>query len=167
MGSVAAFAGGTLPTGWLLCDGSAISRAAYAALFDIIGTTYGAGDGATTFALPDLTDKFIEGGATSGTVKSAGLPNIQGEVNISFQNVQIAIGDAHGALNYKDAWTSNFNVNVTGSGAVSGYGGRMRFDASDSNSIYGNSTTVQPPALTMQFAIYTGKSSRYAWLRTA
>ncbi len=45
----------TLPTGWLLCDGSAVSRTAYAALFSAIGTTWGAGDGSTTFNVPDLT----------------------------------------------------------------------------------------------------------------
>lgn len=51
-GVVTAFAGTTPPTGWLKCDGSAISRERYAALFAVIGTTYGAGDGSTTFNLP-------------------------------------------------------------------------------------------------------------------
>ena len=51
-GMVMAFAGTTAPSGWLKCDGSAISRTTYAALFNVIGTTYGAGDGSTTFNLP-------------------------------------------------------------------------------------------------------------------
>lgn len=51
-GCVAAFAGTTAPTGWLKCDGSAISRTTYAALFAAIGTKYGTGDGSTTFNLP-------------------------------------------------------------------------------------------------------------------
>ena len=75
-GVVQAFAGNTTPQGWLLCDGSAVSRTNYAALYAVIGTTYGAGDGSTTFNLPNLVDKFVEGSATAGTVKSAGLPNI-------------------------------------------------------------------------------------------
>jgi microcystin-dependent protein len=49
------------PAGWLICDGSLASRATYAALFAAIGTTYGAGDGVTTFRLPDLRGEFIRG----------------------------------------------------------------------------------------------------------
>lgn len=60
-GAVMAFAMQTLPTGWLECDGTAISRSTYAALFAAIGTTYGVGDGATTFNLPDLRAYFIRG----------------------------------------------------------------------------------------------------------
>ena len=60
-GTVAFFAQGAAPTGWLTCDGALISRATYAALFAAIGTTYGAGDGTTTFALPDLRGEFVRG----------------------------------------------------------------------------------------------------------
>lgn len=49
------------PTGYLICDGSAVSRATYADLFALIGTTYGAGDGSTTFNLPDYRGKFLRG----------------------------------------------------------------------------------------------------------
>ena len=51
-GAVMAFAGSSAPEGWLVCDGSAISRTTYADLFAVIGTTYGDGDGNTTFNLP-------------------------------------------------------------------------------------------------------------------
>ena len=51
---MSAFAGATAPTGWLLCDGAAVSRTTYAALFAVIGTAYGAGNGSTTFNVPDL-----------------------------------------------------------------------------------------------------------------
>jgi microcystin-dependent protein len=51
----------TPPTGWLLADGSNVSRTTYAALFAVVGTTFGAGDGSTTFAVPDLRGKFILG----------------------------------------------------------------------------------------------------------
>ena len=71
---------GENPQGALLCDGSAVSRTMYPDLFAKIGTTYGAGDGSTTFNLPNLSDnRFVEGSTTAGTAKSAGLPNITGE----------------------------------------------------------------------------------------
>ena len=60
-GSVYTFAGATVPTGWLKCNGALLSRTTYAALFAVIGTTYGAGDGSTTFALPDLRGEFVRG----------------------------------------------------------------------------------------------------------
>jgi microcystin-dependent protein len=52
-GTVMDFAGAAAPTGWVVCDGSAISRTTYSALFSVIGTTYGVGDGSTTFNVPD------------------------------------------------------------------------------------------------------------------
>lgn len=55
------------PAGWLLCDGSAVSRTTYSALFAVMGVTYGAGDGSTTFNLPDLRQRFPLGKAASGT----------------------------------------------------------------------------------------------------
>lgn len=60
-GVVAAFAGSAAPSGWLLCYGQAVSRTTYAALFAAIGTTYGAGDGSTTFNLPDLRGRSAFG----------------------------------------------------------------------------------------------------------
>ena len=69
IGGVFPFAGTTAPTGYLLCDGSAISRTTYADLFTEIGTTYGAGDGSTTFNVPDTRGIFIQG-AGSQTISS-------------------------------------------------------------------------------------------------
>ena len=60
-GSVIAFAGNTAPSGWLECDGSAVSRSTYANLFSAIGTAFGVGDGTTTFNLPDLRGEFVRG----------------------------------------------------------------------------------------------------------
>ena len=60
-GAVLYFAGQTAPAGWLKANGAAVSRTAYAALFAAIGTTYGAGDGSTTFNLPDLRGEFMRG----------------------------------------------------------------------------------------------------------
>lgn len=60
-GTVAHFAASTAPSGWLKANGAAVSRTNYAALFLAIGTTYGAGDGATTFNVPDLRGEFVRG----------------------------------------------------------------------------------------------------------
>jgi microcystin-dependent protein len=60
-GEISMWATGSAPTGWLICDGSAISRTTYAALFAVIGTVYGAGDGSTTFNLPNLKGRVVVG----------------------------------------------------------------------------------------------------------
>jgi len=61
VGSVNTFAMVTAPEGWLGCDGSAVSRSTYSLLYSAIGTTYGVGDGSTTFNLPDLRGEFVRG----------------------------------------------------------------------------------------------------------
>lgn len=151
-GCVQAFAGQTTPNGWLLCDGSAVSRVTYAKLFSVIGTSYGSGDGTSTFNLPNLIDKFVEGSVTSGTVKSAGLPNITGQYSMdsttasTLNNSLQAIGAFTKKETLSDGSTS-VAYRTTASPSD------IAFDASLSNSIYGGSTTVQPPALTMQYII--------------
>lgn len=77
VGSVISFAGSAAPNGYLLCDGAAVSRSIYASLFAIIGTAYGAGDGTTTFNLPDLRSRMVVGvgqgsGLTSRTLAASG-----------------------------------------------------------------------------------------------
>lgn len=145
-GSIIAFAGNTtLPDGYLLCDGSKVSRTTYKKLFDIIGTTYGAGDGKTTFTLPNLIDRFLEGSSAAGSYKAAGLPNITGYSNWNQNGKDY---DFDGA--FKSS-THRTGANV-GSGNSTGVW-KLNFDASDSNNIYGNSLTVQPAALTTKFLI--------------
>jgi len=61
VGSVTAFAGATAPASWLLCAGQAVSRTVYAPLFAVIGTTYGVGDGSTTFTVPDMRGRAVAG----------------------------------------------------------------------------------------------------------
>ena len=166
IGTVAAFSSNSLPTGWLLCDGSAVSRTTYAALFTAIGTTYGSGDGSTTFALPNLTDKFIQGSSTAGTVKEAGLPNITGGSNTAIsaiKNDKTAAETWSGAIGTASSYSGSL---ANPSGIVGNSGHRpLLFDASKSNAIYGKSSTVQPPALTMKCAIYTGVTSNHKWVR--
>lgn len=65
VGTIAPFGGTTDPSYWLICDGRAISRTDYAALFGVIGTTYGAGDGSTTFNIPDFTGNVAVGASAT------------------------------------------------------------------------------------------------------
>lgn len=149
-GAVIPFAGSTAPTGYLLCDGREVSRTDYPYLFDAIGTTYGEGNGSTTFNLPNLQDKFVQGSGTNaiGTEMSAGLPNITGEW------VPGSIPTNHG--NYtkgavKGILGTSSKIALAGTIAAPGYG--FSINASHSSSIYGNSTTVQPPSIVMQYII--------------
>lgn len=66
IGAIQAYGGSTAPYGWLICDGSAVSRTTYSALFSVIGTTYGTGNGSTTFNLPDLKGRTLVGVGNSG-----------------------------------------------------------------------------------------------------
>lgn len=119
---------------WL--EGAEISRTTYAALFEIYGTTYGEGDGSTTFNLPDFRNRTIWGAEDFGYIE-AGLPNINGSVSM-----QIGSGSpGSGSLYMTDnggGWT--------GRGSFGG-SWNLLIDASRSSSIYGNSTTVQPPSV--------------------
>jgi microcystin-dependent protein len=71
-GAVIAHAGTTAPSGWLLANGAEVSRTTYAALFAVIGTVFGVGDGSTTFNLPNLKQRFPLGKADSGTGAAVG-----------------------------------------------------------------------------------------------
>lgn len=71
-GAVQAFAMNGAPSGWLAANGSNVSRTTYAALFSAIGTTYGTGDGSTTFTLPDLRGYFVRGSGTNSDGVAAG-----------------------------------------------------------------------------------------------
>ena len=78
IGAILAFGGATAPAGWMICNGAAISRTTYAALFAAIGTAFGAGDGSTTFNIPDLREATTKGAGETGQtvgnhVKSGGL----------------------------------------------------------------------------------------------
>ena len=80
VGEVAFFARSTPPAGWLKANGAEVSRTTYAALFAAIGTTFGAGDGRSTFNLPDLRGEFIRGVDDGRNVDSGrGLGTAQGD----------------------------------------------------------------------------------------
>ena len=149
IGEVVAFSKNSDPAGYLLCDGRAVSRTQYAKLFAEIGTKYGAGDGSTTFNLPNLVNRFVEGSTSAGSYIQAGLPNITGSFSGGDIEALWDLGNSTGAFSVIKENTSNVregsesDLNTVG----------VTFDASKSNSIYGNSTTVQPNALTMRYFI--------------
>lgn len=148
-GTIYAFAGNDIPTGYLPCNGSVISRTTYADLFAVIGTTYGSGDGSTTFNLPDLTDRFLEGSSTAGNYISAGLPNIKGVLVSPSNDGWKVLQD--NTLFYSG--TSDYDYRTHLESQPNGMSGAQYFDASRYNPIYGNSDTVQPSALTMRYII--------------
>lgn len=122
--------------GFLLCNGGAYSRTTYAALFAILGTSFGSGDGSTTFNLPDFRGRTIQGAnANLKAVLAAGLPNFPG-----FTGALSADSAINGPF-YKGGNIYGF----TGSSYATGLG--TFFDPSRVSSIYGASTTVQPPAI--------------------
>ena len=147
-----------VPAGWLQCNGAAVSRTTYAALFAKIGTKYGSGNGSTTFNLPNLHHKFIEGTTTSSEVGksvSAGLPNITG---VGYDTLRAADVTA---VNKYVSGAIYSKARTTAASAVSYYsiinndkGGCLRFDASRSSSTYGTST-VQPSSVRLVHCIKT------------
>ena len=150
-GVIIPFAGTSVPTGCLLCNGAVVSRTNYANLFAAIGTLYGAGDGSTTFALPDLRDRVLQGSSSThaaGSYIAAGLPNITGSLS-STSGFLTGNGFSQALQTY---WGDTFAVYVnTSQRANAGYG--FDFNASRSNALYGANSTVQPPAIATNFII--------------
>lgn len=148
-GSVFPFAGITAPESFLLCNGQEVSRFTYAKLYGVIGDTYGAGDGTTTFNLPDFRDRFAQGAnGNLGEKKEAGLPNIKGSFNSAINAYRFSEVNGEGAFT---GTTGTTDGSATGSNAVKAT--RIYMDASKVNAIYGNSNTVQPKAICVNFII--------------
>lgn len=154
IGCIIPFSGSTIPVGFLLCDGSEVSKIDYADLYAIIADTYGTATDTSKFKLPDLRDRFVQGAnGNLGTTKEAGLPNITGK----FYHDTNAKTGLSGAFTYESTGRQNLaNDTPTNSGLIT-------FDASKSNAIYGNSDTVQPPSVCLNFVIKAEKiSDQYA-----
>lgn len=142
VGTIIAVAYTGVPEGYMHCNGAAVNRTTYVNLFNKIGTTYGAGDGSTTFNLPNTVARFLEGGIGAGTYYEAGLPNITGNISAFKSSISGAFVGSNNTSRY-DGWNDNEDE----------YAVSTSFDASRSNSIYGASTTVQPPAMTVIYCI--------------
>lgn len=146
-GTMIHFAGKTLPSGWLICNGAAVSRTTYADLYKAIGTTYGAGDGSTTFNLPNAGGRFLECTTSTsqvGTKVEAGLPNITGKLTSTagwFMHAEGVTGSGAFAVEKNNA------SNTSHSGGGSQFLKSLTFSGTTSNSKYGASSTVQPASL--------------------
>ncbi|WP_304049105.1 tail fiber protein [Desulfovibrio piger] len=133
-------------SGYLLGNGAEVSRITYANLFAILGTTFGKGDGSTTFNLPDFRDKTFWG--ANGNLKeviAAGLPNITSTFNYT---TAFRTTNTQGAVRIV---TASYGAGI--SSGDSAYRCDVDFNASRSNKIYGGSTTVQPPAIAVNIFI--------------
>jgi microcystin-dependent protein len=155
-GAVTAFAGSSAPAGWLLCDGSAVSRTgANAALFAAVGTTFGSGDGSTTFNVPNLKQTFLRGadtgagntlGSTGGSAVATHFHNLSnnGQAKISF-GTNVILGDFSPTnysvtTKYQGSWSAG-----TASGTSLAIGLQGITDTA--------STSTVPPYLAMNFII--------------
>lgn len=145
-GALMGFAGSTAPSGWLVCDGSAVSRTTYADLFARIGSTYGDGDGSTTFNLPDC-DGYLpiyDSGATLGDTTDGKAPNITGYF---YRNAWTRGGGGY-ANSVSGAFTASNNSNGRldgGDGSSNSYG-RVNLNASNSSAVYDSAATKITPA---------------------
>ena len=142
-GMIMSFPGTTIPDGWLLCNGAAVSRTIYATLFAAIGTKYGTGDGSTTFNLPNLAGRFIEGTTSVvdvGKTYSAGLPNISGTFTEH--------GNTSG-MQCTGAFTGEARINLKSNQGGAWDGGRVTLNSSRTSAVYGAASTVQPPAIAL------------------
>lgn len=137
VGSVTAYAGNTVPpTGWLLCDGSAVSRTTYSGLFAQVSTTYGSGDGSSTFNLPNLKGRVPVGKdssqtefdtlAETGGAKTVSLTEAQMPPHIHSINPSMIVGGGHVATpNTGTAYSPvgdspSANVTITSAGGTGG-----------------------------------------------
>lgn len=150
VGTIISYTSNIVPAGFLICDGSEVSKNTYSDLYKVVGDKFGIATDNTKFKLPDLRDKFVQGANDNvGTSKDAGLPNITGKF---YHDVNVkSILD--GAFSYTNGSILNLANSAT---STSGY---VTFDASKSNPIYGNSNTVQPPAVCLTYIIKATKLS--------
>lgn len=132
-----------VPEGWLLCNGATVSRKTYSRLFAKIGTKYGAGDGSTTFVLPNLDGRVLQGTTNTGNVGNyleAQLPNITGEVGWSGDGL---FSVAKGCFIGNERISNNI-ISMNGEFPITYRSASLNL--SNGNSVY-EGTKVQPSAV--------------------
>ena len=136
-GTILPFDGTNVPSGYLVCNGAAVSRTTYAALFAVLGTRHGEGDGKTTFNLPNAHRRFLEMTTTTsevGETVEAGLPNISGSFVAVFTGNEVSGAFSRGGTDRSKNGTD-------------WDGQKINFSASSSSGIYGKSSSVQPTSI--------------------
>lgn len=125
-GTLMEYAGTSAPTGYIACDGSAISRSTYSALYAAIGTTWGSGNGTTTFNVPDLRGSFLRGSGTSALDPSSprSVGSFQAEAYLShnhgvtdpghYHSAAVVTYSLQGGSNYGQAAGGNTGTSLTG-----------------------------------------------------
>ena len=149
-GKIEWFAFNKAPDGYLVCNGASVSRTTYANLFAVIGTTFGSGNGSTTFNLPDLRDRYIIGANTNalGTKIAEQLPNIKGGLESDPYGHLLAGSDSarqSGAITYIEKRISSGSVEAGSDSNVTSF----TLDAHNSNSIYTDGGHVYPLSLAL------------------
>ena len=154
IGTILSYAGNRLLdelVNFTLCDGKELVRLEYPKLFNVIGTDYGIGNGSTTFNVPDLTSRFLEGSNIAGTIKEAGLPNITGQFSLYSDTCSLGgSGKVSGAFTRSSTITSNRYCPQWHDG---GSGADVGINASNCSPVYGKSDTVQPASVTVKYII--------------
>ena len=125
-GAITMYGGATAPADWLLCDGSAVSRTTYESLFEAIGTTYGAGDGSTTFNVPDMRSRIprsdtrgATGGAEAHALSESELPSHTHSTAARQGQTPSYWGNAPYAFEYQARnYTVTYNNDNAGSGTA-------------------------------------------------
>lgn len=124
------FAGSTAPNGYLLCDGAAVSRTTYASLFTVLSTTYGSGDGSTTFNIPDLRGRIPIGAGTGAQNGGSGSGAISGGTALAVRSIGQFSGDERlqshthtGTVGTTNTDHTHNQNNATGGGAITGSAG--------------------------------------------
>ena len=151
-GAIMAFAMNGAPTGWLAANGTAVSRTTYSNLFSTIGTTYGAGDGSTTFNLPNLSGIFVRG---SGSQTIGGVSysrSFSTNQNDALQNITGTVGEfdaAFGTTVATGAFTTTQTTKTTGGGGAGKYL-TANFDASR---VARTSTETRPANIALLYCI--------------
>lgn len=160
VGTVVPFAGASEPTGWLFCYGQAVSRTTYADLFTAISTTYGTGDGSTTFNLPDLRGRAVFGQDDMGGVSANRVANVfDGDVlgqTGGAEQSTLAAGNhaAHGhteAVYAATGDTAGTPVVFAGKDAANGNQASLSVDNQGSGTAFSN----MPPAIILNYIIKT------------
>ena len=157
----------SVPTGFLECNGALVSRTTYSALFAIVGTTYGAGDGSSTFALPDLQDNVAVGksgtkalASTGGANTVASTGNVGGSTaNATLSTAQLASHSHGNVLNPGNTRVDQFpnaqNSPLGGSGSTGGTGSGTGHQHNMSATFSGDSTSVIQPYIAVIYIIKT------------
>ena len=168
-GIIIPWSAASLPSGFLECDGSNVSRSTYSALFAVVGTVYGAGDGSSTFGLPDLQNRVCLGksnnkalASTGGaeTVSQSGNVSVTAELaNATLTTAQLAVHNHSGGItsstNFESDDEANSTVGFASTGAAGSGSAHNHNLTVNASSFTGDANSILQPFLTSIYIIKT------------